>query len=299
MLPGWIGRLEMPSWLRGTWLEAGARRVAQRVKRAGLRLERALRRGRVRVVLPSLGEAIWMDFDFAQVNSMPAEDPLLLAFLQHLRPGQSVFDVGGFVGSYSVAGALRTGDGRVIAFEPAPISARLLRKHCQLNGVSDRVRVIEAACSHQPGVLAMPVWNTLTTAWGSGNALFNLYPQQGVEPTWIPVCTVRLDDFVRAGAPPPDVIKIDVEGAELWVLEGAREILKAHRPFVFLEVHAFAWHLFETTEERLRTFLAEVGYELLEVARPHSPLRAIPDYGHALLRPFDPPVDQVEAIHSR
>lgn len=299
MLPGWIGRIEMPSWLRGTRLEEGARRVAHGVKRAGLCLERALRRGRVRVALPSIGEAIWMDFDFALVNSLPAEDPLLSAFLRHLRPGQSVFDVGGFAGSYSIAGARRTGDGQVIAFEPVPVSARLLRKHCRLNGVSDRVRVVEAACSHQSGVLAMPVWPTLTTTWGSGNALLNVYPRQGVEPTWIPVCTVRLDDFVRAGAPPPDVIKIDVEGAELWVLEGARDILKTRRPFVFLEIHAFAWHLFGTTEEKLRTFLAVVGYELLEIAQPHAPLRTIPDYGHALLRPFAPPADQAEAIHSR
>ena len=73
----------------------------------------------------------------------------------------------------------------------------------------------------------------------------------------------------------------------MWVLEGAANLMRTRRPVVFLEIHAFAWALFDTDETRLRHFLAEVRYDLLELAPPHRPLETVPDYGHALLRPCE------------
>ena len=283
--PGKIAHLEMPSWLRGSFLESRARRFARAIKSAGLSLERLIRRGRVKVKLPSVDEWLWLDFDFATVHTLPAEDPLLAAFLSHLRPGQVVYDVGSFVGTYALAAAKRLGEGRVFAFEPAPASAHLMRRHCELNGLTDRVRVIEAACSSVSGACMMPVWPTGTTTWASGNALRNVYPQEGVAPTPTPVCTLSLDDFVHAGTGRPDVLKIDVEGAELWVLQGARRTLEAARPLVFLEVHSFAWRLFDTTEAMFREYIATLGYGLFHATPPYSHMTSIPEYGHAILRP--------------
>jgi FkbM family methyltransferase len=275
----------MPAWMRGSALEAPARRFAQWVKSGSLRAERSLRRGRSRCKLPSVEERVWLDFDFAVGYPLPREDPLLAALLADLKPGQTFYDVGSFVGWYAIAASRRLGGGRVVAFEPVPETARLLRRHCTLNQVEDRVRVVEAACSNAAGMVSMPVWPTMATTWASGNALRNVYPQEAAQPAWVPVCTVRLDDFVRAGGPPPDVIKIDVEGAELWTLQGAEEVLRTARPRVFLELHAFAWRLFDTTETRFRSFLGDVGYELRDLAPPHDRVGSIPEYGHALLRP--------------
>jgi FkbM family methyltransferase len=239
----------------------------------------------VRVKLPSVADRIWVDFDFAVLNSQPVDDPLLTALLAHIKPGSKVFDVGSFVGTYAVAAARRMSTGQVIAFEPSPESAGLLRRHSLLNGVENRIRVVEAACSNRNGIEVMSVWPVLTTTWGSGNALRNVYPREEADPTMVPVCTVRLDDYVQAGKDVPSILKIDVEGAELWVLEGAMEVLRVHRPLVLLEIHKVIWHMFDTTEERVRALIASVGYDLLEITPPYRPLHEFPEYGHALLRP--------------
>ncbi len=283
--PGWVARWPMPAWMRGSALEAPARRLATTVKAASLAVERALRRGRARCKLPSVDDWVWLDFDFLVGYPLPKQDPLLAALLAHLGPGKTFYDVGSFVGWYAIAASRRLGDGSVIAFEPAPETARLLRRHCTLNGLDGRIRVVEAACANLAGMMSMPVWPALSTTWASGNALRNVYPQQGAEPAWVPVCTIRLDDFVRAGGAPPGVMKIDVEGAELWALQGAAETLRTARPQVFLEVHSFAWRHFDTTEAVFRDFLASVGYELCELEPPHRVMKSIPEYGHALLRP--------------
>lgn len=284
--PGWMARWEMPAWMRGSTLESPARRCARSAKAASLAVERALRRGRARCKLPSVEEWLWLDFDFLVAYPLPREDRLLAALLGHLKPGHVFYDVGSFVGWYAIAACRRVAEhGGVVAFEPVPETVRLLRRHCALNGLEDRIRIMEAACSNAAGVVSMPVWPTLATTWASGNSLRNVYPQEGAQPSWVPICALRLDEFVRSGGAPPSVMKIDVEGAELWALQGAAETLRTARPWIFLEVHAFAWRLFDTTEEALRGFLASVGYDLCELDPPHRLMTAIPDYGHALLRP--------------
>ena len=281
----WDHRLAMPGWLRGTRFEPRARHEALRLKRWALGVERWARHGRVRMKLASVPDRIWVDFEFAVLNSQPLDDPLLAALVAHIKPGSTVFDVGSFVGTYAIAAARRMSTGRVVAFEPSPESARLLRRHILLNRMENRIRVVEAACSNRNGTEMMSVWPVLTTTWGSGNALRNAYPREGADPALVPVSSLRLDDYVLAAKEIPSIVKIDVEGAELWVLEGAMNVLRVHRPLVLLEIHKVLWHMFDTTEERVRTLVASVGYDLREISPPHRPLQDFPEYGHALLRP--------------
>ena len=63
----------------------------------------------------------------------------------------------------------------------------------------------------------------------------------------------------KYGFPPPDLIKIDVEGAELLVLSGAREILSANHPAIFLATHGAGIHL------QCCKFLESLGYELQSI----------------------------------
>jgi hypothetical protein len=70
----------------------------------------------------------------------------------------------------------------------------------------------------------------------------------------IQVIASRLDDFVASGGPAPQLIKVDVEGAELEVLKGAIEIIRTFRPVLIVEVHT-------SVEEVLVTqFLAHNSY---------------------------------------
>lgn len=283
---GFVLHLEMPQWLRGSPFEAGARSFAHSVKNLSRLIEKSLRRDKVWAKLPSIEKGMWLDYDFAVRHSFPDEDPMLEAFVAALKPGDVVYDVGSFVGWYAIPAADEVGpQGAVVAFEPVPDTAQVLRKHLGLNMVADRIRLVEAACSNTTGEVFMPVHSIKETNLASGNGLLDVHPQKDLKADMIPVSTLRLDDFWRGSDRAPNILKIDVEGAELWVLEGAEVILRKARPLVFMELHEFAWKWFGTTEKSLRAFLKSVSYDLLELSSPHDPIPVIPERGYALLAP--------------
>ena len=152
------------------------------------------------------------------------------ALLEALRCGDVVLDVGAHVGYYTVIAARAVGqEGRVAAFEPRPMTARFLRRNVELNSLSN-VRVYEAAVGEQAGT----AWFEGRTGTGTGH----LAARGDIE---VPVLV--LDELVESGElPPPSLIKIDVEGGELDVLNGAMRTLNAHRPVLLLATHGETLH---------------------------------------------------------
>jgi FkbM family methyltransferase len=155
--------------------------------------------------------------------------------------GGTVLDVGAHTGYYTVlASALAGAAGRVHAFEPQPRNARFLRRHVAINGCANTV-VEELAVSARSG--------TAFFGAGSGSGTGRLRPDGPLE-----VRTVSLDDYCDRHHLAPDVIKVDVEGAEADVLRGAERVLRRDRPVVLLSTHGKAAH-----EESL-AMLADLGY---------------------------------------
>ena len=150
------------------------------------------------------------------------------ALAQRVRPGHVVYDLGANVGFYTVLCARLAGPaGRVVAVEPFPASAEAVRFNARLNGF-ETVDVVEAAIGEAPG-----------RAWldtGHGDPVtYRLAADRsgpGVE-----VATTSVDALVAAGHPPPNVVKVDVEGAEVAALLGMARTLAEHRPAVLVEVH--------------------------------------------------------------
>jgi len=153
------------------------------------------------------------------------EGEMQYAVAHTVAPGGVFFDVGAHAGYYSLlAAALVTAAGRVAAFEPDARNIGHLKEHLRLNDAGN-VAVIEAAVADRSGHARFA-----PEASGFGGALS--------ETGAIDVATVSLDDLVDAGRlPAPHYLKIDVEGAEFRVLRGARKILEAVRPTIFLAVH--------------------------------------------------------------
>lgn len=146
------------------------------------------------------------------------------AFQRHLKPGDSVLDVGAHVGYYTLLSSMLVGDGgRVVAFEPDPRNARFLRRHVRINGRRN-VRVEEAAVSDSRG--------SARFAHGTGSGTGRLDGAGEFE-----VRTLRIDDYCTERGIVPAAIKIDVEGAEIAVLAGGRETIRVARPVVFLSTH--------------------------------------------------------------
>ncbi len=146
-------------------------------------------------------------------------------FASTITPGSVVYDVGANVGFYTLLASELVGDsGRVIAFEPLPRNVELLRDHIHINNLSN-VEVIDAAVADR---------------MGSASFDDQRNPSMGQlsETGRMEVRTVALDDLVQGGTiPPPNFIKIDVEGAEEAVLKGSEGILAAHQPTIFLATH--------------------------------------------------------------
>ena len=126
-------------------------------------------------------------------------------------------------------------DAQIYAFEPMPLSRRMLEANLRLNLMGDRVHVVPEAAGEHAGeaVLSLPLSKTrLIETAGSLNA--SLYGQTR-DQIRVPVTT--LDEFIAGrGAGPVDLMKIDVETFEPQVLRGSRRLLGEHRPIIFLEI---------------------------------------------------------------
>jgi FkbM family methyltransferase len=152
---------------------------------------------------------------------------------REVEPGMAVWDVGANVGIFSVAAAHRS-RGVVLAVEPDPFLGDLLRRTAGLPENADlRLVTLPAAISAQAGATYLRI----ASRGRAANAIREVAgsTQMGGVRSECLVPTLRLDDLLGAfGA--PNVIKVDVEGAECLLLEGAGNLLRDARAVWLIEV---------------------------------------------------------------
>ncbi|HET9769111.1 MAG TPA: FkbM family methyltransferase [Thermoanaerobaculia bacterium] len=148
-------------------------------------------------------------------------------FSRQIAAGDVVFDVGAHVGFYSLLASRLVGPaGRVVAFEPLARNLELIERHLAYNGASN-VMVVKAAVGERTGQERFD---------GSGEPSMGALAAEGDL-----VDLVCIDDLVGAGKiQPPQLMKIDVEGAESRVLQGAAATLAKYRPAILLAAHGWA-----------------------------------------------------------
>jgi FkbM family methyltransferase len=197
-------------------------------------------------------------------------EPALFEFLRRtVKPGDVVVDVGAFLGVYAVLESRWAGaTGRVIAFEPTPASAAVARRHLFWNvPEGTRVHFVEAAVSdrsgsamlHQYDAQGMPYVNGLVAAVDAGSAA--TAAQSAVR-------TTTIDEICRELNVLPSVIRMDVQGAEIHALLGARETIRAcSRLSIVVEMHPQCWPSFQVSEDSARRAIDVLGL----TARPLVP----------------------------
>jgi FkbM family methyltransferase len=161
--------------------------------------------------------------------------PITEFVLANLSPGMVFIDVGANIGYFTLlAGQHLVHSGRVFAVEPNPSVAEQLRQNVARSGLSN-VTVVEAACSdsdeRRPFYLA-DISHTGNTGQSS------LSRENAQTETWVQVNCLTMDQLVESTkATRVDLVKIDVEGAEMSVLRGMTRTLTCFRPKLIVEIH--------------------------------------------------------------
>lgn len=178
-----------------------------------------------------------------------------------LRPGMVVFDVGANLGIYTLLAAMRVGpEGAVHAFEPAPGLHALLAESVRRSRLHN-VRLNQAAVSDTAGELPLYLGE------GSYTDIHSLAPsEQRTGEIRVPVMT--LAEYAAAHAPRVDLLKIDVEGAELPAFRGAGALLRGSgAPLLQVELCEENAAGFGYTSPVLKRHLAECGYTAYRAPR--------------------------------
>lgn len=201
----------------------------------------------------------------------------VLFILSALKPGMIFFDVGANAGLFAISAAKKIGGKGVFAFEPCSSTCELLKRNLQLNSLAG-VNVIQSALGESvgAGVLQINVrgrdgLNTLGRATHPDSKVVG---QENVPIT-------MLDVFMQEhNVPRVDVMKVDIEGAELMMFRGARDLLaRADAPLILYEgfgalTRGFGYHPVE-----ILWFLESCGYSLFVLNSESGEISELkPDY---------------------
>jgi FkbM family methyltransferase len=191
------------------------------------------------------------------------ETEQLHSFLRLLREGDVVWDVGANMGVYSMlAGKIVSTTGRVYCFEPERRLQRILKANRLVNKLGDRVVIVPLALGSTTGKAVL--YESAVTM--GTHSLVKRFDDYRSKDKAIQIEISRADDLVgQSILPPPNAIKIDVEGAEFDVCEGLKGLMESAPPrVIFLEVHPALLGNFGRSTEDLRSLLTGYGYEIAD-----------------------------------
>ena len=184
-------------------------------------------------------------------------EPELSTVLRELvRPGDICYDVGAYRGFFSGVFAV-AGAGEVFAFEPHPINVQQIERMIALNP-QRLIRVVPVALGESTGEIEFNFHSELSMGKTQDSGF---RPDDVVAETRL-VPLRSIDSLVQGGQlPPPAVMKIDVEGAELAVLRGSLAVLQEHGPACVMELHSLE------LREQCIALLGSLGYSVKSLPR--------------------------------
>jgi FkbM family methyltransferase len=238
------------------------RRVAERLSRR-IAFQRYLVVGGTRLPI-RVSPAAGLRFATKPMNGV---DRQLLAFaIEYVRPGMQIWDVGANLGIFSVAAAHLSGkSGAVCAFEPDTWLVELLRRSARMQPDSSApIEIVPVAVASSVSLRKFEIANRSRAT--NHLAGYGTTQTGGTRESQTVPC-VSLD-WMLAVRGTPDVVKIDVEGAEREVLEGATTVFRDVRPVVHIEVET-------AQQEFVTSFFQRHGYELFDAENYSSPRLAV------------------------
>lgn len=190
--------------------------------------------------------------------------------IARVRDAKVFVDAGAHLGYYACIAGVANPDLKVFLFEMNRNLVRLIARNLKANDLDD-AEIINRAVSDQT--------KTIGYAGASTDAGLSMH-EPGEDPDDVTAQAISLDEFFAQRDAIPDVIKMDVQGAELEALRGAETIIRRHRPIIFLEVHPTMLKDFGASADDVYRFLAGNGYDQIYLIDEHRS-------DHGRLVPFD------------
>ncbi len=193
--------------------------------------------------------------EFERFYDLKGEREALSDLLSETSEGDVFYDIGANVGLYSCLVGSTASDCQIYSFEPHPTNVEALRRNLKLNSIN--AEIFQLALSDEEGTVEL---SSKGSEAGLGEHSLDITESEST----IPV-TVRLLDAVRDehNLPVPTVVKIDVEGAELNVIRGAKETFSDPKcKTIYCEVHPERIEMFGGSYTEIQNQLNNFGFNL-------------------------------------
>lgn len=190
----------------------------------------------------------------------------LLYLDKRLTAGMTFIDVGANQGEFALFAACKVTKGKVLAFEPVTSNRNLLNENIRLNALKN-IEVFPFGLSDTKG--SFPVYTSVATETFHGyhEGLSTLYPTDIRNVQEENISVEVYDDFFRNVTYAVDFIKIDVEGAELFVLKGMKQLLETYKPELLIEINDETFASAGYTTSDILELLKNLGYAAYNVKR--------------------------------
>jgi len=176
-------------------------------------------------------------------------------WLDLCRAKKTVFDIGAHIGLYSIpASSVIDKDGTIYAFEPSAANRSYLERHIYFNKVNN-IKVLPYLVGRESLEEVNFYENRDVDAMNSVIIRKNPHLYKRVFKK-----QVSIDDFCGKNKVWPEVIKIDVEGSEFEVINGAKQVFRNYNPIVFLSIHPKTLALLNRSVDELRLLINSLNY---------------------------------------
>ena len=179
--------------------------------------------------------------------------------------GQTIYDIGGDAGIFTMFFARSVGKrGKTITFEPNPQSYDRILEHLKLNNF-DNVEVHQIALGKKTGKAILAVRQSdAGTGSLQEDIKASILQEKGSNTIQVEIDSLD-SQIITNNLPKPDLVKIDVEGLELDVLQGMSETIEDYKPKLFIEIHGVDMQRKIENVQRVVDFLITRGYSIYHV----------------------------------
>ena len=201
-------------------------------------------------------QPIYVEWSRSAVDFNTWEYGFTSSFIKKIHKGSIVFDIGASLGEWSVLAASLSGYENIYIFEPNPQSWKHIEKIFLLNKIKFPGGIFNGFAANNDNYAENISLNI--KQWPKrieGDVFFeNLYETKNLQ-------CIKVDTYCNLINTYPDIIKIDVEGAEGEVIRGCENVLKNNKPIIFLSLHPNLIKKYNDSVNNIFSFLEQLGYK--------------------------------------